>query len=490
MRIHDLARRQALISSTASVLGWDQETMMPPAGAKHRAAQLGWLSGQAHALATSDEWRAALEEAETDDDGSDPKSSANLKEMRRLFDRATKLPVELVSRATTTASLAKHAWAEARKTSDFGMFAPHLADLLSIACEKAERWGYCGEPYDALLDGYERGATTAGVAELFTKLEPELIGIARQAVGFSEARKPSLPPGPYPVQAQIAFNRRLAEEIGFDFSAGRIDPTAHPFCSRVGAGDVRLTTRYDEADFTSSLLAVLHEAGHGLYEQGLPQEDLGLPSGSSASLGVHESQSRMFENHVGRSRAFWERWHPLAVEHFPQLAQQAPEDFLAFVQRSAFTEIRVEAPETTYDLHILLRFDLERRLLNGELAVADLPAAWNEGFRARFGFSPSDDSHGCLQDIHWAMGALGYFPTYTLGNLNASALYAAARRDPDVAAACDRADYGPLLAWMRRHIHAHGATLDPSELLLRATGGPATPEPYLAHLRTRTGPVA
>ena len=460
---------------------------MPRAGARHRASQLAWLSGHAHALATSDEWRAALGEAESCDDGTDPKLRANLREMRRLFDRATKLPTELVSRATATASLAKHAWAEAREKADFAIFAPHLATLLDIAREKADRWGYPDEPYDALLDGFERRTSTAAVAALFEALEPELIAIARQAVEISAARKPSLPSGPYPVAAQRALNREIAAAMGFDFSAGRIDPTTHPFCSRVGASDVRLTTRYDENDFTSSLLAVLHETGHGLYELGLPQDELGLPSGSSVSLGIHESQSRLVENHLGRSRAFWECWYPVACRHFPQLASLPLDAFIHYLQRSSFSEIRVEASETTYDLHILLRFDLERRMLNGTLAVADLPAAWNDGFRERFGFPPADDRRGCLQDIHWAMGALGYFATYSLGNLNAAQIHAAARRDPAVAAACDAADYAPLLAWLRQHIHAHGATLDPADLLTQATGAPPTPEPYLAHLRERAG---
>ena len=230
---------------------------------------------------------------------------------------------------------------------------------------------------------------------------------------------------------------------------------------------------------------MLHEAGHGLYEQGLPAEDFGLPSGTAVSLGIHESQSRLWENHVGRSRAFWNHWYPAARETFPQLANFPLDDFLACIWRAAFSPIRVESDEATYDLHIILRFGLERRLLNGQLAVADLPAAWNESFRELFGFTPENDAQGCLQDIHWAMGGLGYFPTYTLGNLHAAQLFAAARREPSIAAATDAADYSPLLSWLRGNIHAHGASLDPADLIAQATGSPPSPDAYLAHLQAR-----
>jgi len=485
MEIYEKARELALVRTSAGVIGWDQETYLPPAAVGHRARQLAWLSASAHELATSDDWKRALETAIEEDDGSDAKTTANLREMRREFDRATKLPVELVARASSATSLAKHAWADARKRSDISTFAPHLETLLDIAREKADLWGYPDEPYDALLEGFERGARTAAVAQLFESMKPELRETAALAVEKSATRAVKLPPGPYPVARQMEFNARVAEAIGFDFQAGRIDTTTHPFCTTLGPRDVRLTTRYDKDDFCPSFFGILHEAGHGLYEQGIPEADFGLPSGSSVSLGIHESQSRLWENHVGRSRAFWEHWYPVARQTFPQLADFPLDDFLAHIRRAAFSPIRVEADEATYDLHILLRFGIERRMLNGELAVAGVPAAWNDEFRAMFGFIPENDTQGCLQDIHWSMGGLGYFPTYTLGNLNAAQLFAAARRDPAVAVAADAADYRPLLAWLREKIHAHGATLDPSDLMEKASGDKPSATPYLAHLRTR-----
>jgi carboxypeptidase Taq len=485
MPILEKARELALIHSSASVISWDQETYLPPAATEYRARQLSWLSARAHELATSDEWKRDLEEAEAANDGTDPIFTANLRELRREFDRAHKLPVELVARESTTTSLAKHAWADARQRSDFPAFAPHLEKLLGIAREKADLWGYTGEPYDALLESYERGTSTAAVAALFDSIRPALRDIAAKAVEKSASRPVPLPRGPYPLADQQRLNAMIAEGIGFDFSAGRIDTTTHPFCTTLGPRDVRLTTRYDETDFTSSLFGVLHEAGHGMYEQGLPTADFGLPSGSALSLGIHESQSRLWENHVGRSRSFWNRWYPVAAGIFPQLANFSLDDFLAHLWRANFSPIRVEADEATYDLHILLRFGLERRMLRGELAAADVPAAWNEDFRDLFGFTPENDREGCLQDIHWSMGGLGYFATYSLGNLNSAQLFAAARRDPAIATAIDAADYQPLLGWLRKNVHAHGATLDPPDLMRQATGSAPSASDYLAHLQAR-----
>jgi carboxypeptidase Taq len=478
--LRTLAREKALVSSSASVIGWDQETYLPEASRAWRADQLAWLSKKAHELATSPAWGDALAAAEAE--ASAPGLTAA---MRRDYDRATKLPGELVAREAQATSLGKQAWADARKRSDFAAFAPHLDTLLAIAREKAERWGYQAEAYDALLDPYERGATAAGIATLFDALQPRLRDLAAAAVERSNHRDAKLPAGPYPIAAQQAFNAEVAASLGFDFTGGRIDTTTHPFCTTLGPNDVRLTTRYDEDDFTSSLFGVMHEAGHGLYEQGLPGAEFGLPSGKAASLGIHESQSRLWENHIGRSRPFWEKWLPVAAKHFPQLSDITLEDFLAAIHRADFSYIRVEADEATYDLHILLRFGLERRLVSGELAVKDVPAAWNESFRDLFGMTPPDDARGCLQDIHWSMGGLGYFPTYTLGNLNAAQLFAAATSRPEVAAANAKADYTPLLGWLREHVHARGAVPTPAEIVEAATGSPPSPQAHLAHLAAR-----
>lgn len=485
MSIFEKSRELALINSSAAVIGWDQETYLPSAAAMFRADQLAWLSSRAHELATSNEWRAELEAAESADSGLDFKYSANLREMRREFDRSAKLTTELIARDSMASSLAKHAWADARKHSDFSRFAPHLENLLGLAREKADLWGYRDEPYDALLEGYERATSTAAVASLFDTMRPQLREIAASAVEKSKSLAVEIPPGPYPIAMQKQFNARVAEGIGFDFKSGRIDTTTHPFCTTLGPHDIRLTTRYMESDFTSSLFGVLHEAGHGLYEQGLPAEDFGLPSGSAVSLGIHESQSRLWENHVGRSRAFWEKWYPVAQETFPQLVDFQLEEFLSYLWRAEFSAIRVEADEATYDLHILLRFGIERMMLNGNLKVADVPHAWNEGFCELFGFAPPDDQHGCLQDIHWSMGGLGYFATYTLGNINSAQLFSAAKKDASIRSAMEQANYQPLLKWLQNSVHHHGSTLDPAKLIEQATGRLPSTEDYLEHLKSR-----
>lgn len=479
-----LAREQTILSTTGAVLGWDQETGLPPGAVPYRARQLAYISGKAHSLATSDRWRRALEAAEGESP-EDPVRAANLREFRHQFGRATKLPQELVERSSEASSLAKAAWVDARRESHFPTFAPHLETLLEIAREKADRWGYLDEPYDALLEGYERGARTADVASLFGQLREPLSEIAGAAVERSMERSARPIKGDFPVARQKILNREVAESLGFDFECGRIDTVTHPFCTHLGPHDTRLTTRYDENDFTSSLFGVMHEAGHGLYDQGLEDSEHGLPSGAAVSLGIHESQSRLWENHVGRSRPFWERWLPRAAELFPCLGDRGIDDFLRDINRAEFSCIRVEADEATYDLHILLRFSIERRMVRGELPVEDVPAAWNAEFGGLFGFEPPDDAHGCLQDIHWSMGGLGYFATYSLGNLNAAQLFASAMKDESVACGFARADYLPLLDWMRTRVHRRGSTLLPPDLMQAATGEATNAGFHLRHLRER-----
>ncbi|MES2982124.1 MAG: carboxypeptidase M32 [Verrucomicrobiota bacterium] len=487
MNLLDQVRQITLIEQIGSVLSWDQETYLPSKSAEYRAEQLSYIAAHAHELSTSTSYLTALSlaQAEAEKLGTDPTYCANLRELRRKSDRATKIPTELVARESSIESAAHHAWIEARNQSDFSIFAPHLQNLVDIALQKAELWGYSDEPYSALLEGYERHASAKQIADLFDNLRDHLAPISAAAVEKSKSLKPSLPPGIYPHRAQQDFNALVAAEIGFDFHAGRIDTTTHPFCTTLGSQDVRITTRYDLNDFTSSLFGIMHEVGHGLYEQGLPHEDFGLPSGSAVSLGIHESQSRLWENQVGRSAAFWKKFYPFAIQYFPQLEDFPLEKFLHYINRAELSEIRVEADEATYDLHIILRFQIERMLLNKEISVAEVPATWNSLFKKSFGFLPKDDAHGCLQDIHWSMGGIGYFPTYTLGNINAAQLFQAAISDPAIKAATEQADYAPLLKWLRENVHRHGATHDPADLMKIATGRAPDTSDYLKHLSTR-----
>ncbi len=485
MKLIELAREHQIICTSASLLGWDQETYMPNKASAFRAEQLSWLSARAHELSTSPAWREAIEDAEKHELRDDPRMRANVNEMRRRFDHAAKLPVSLVAEITKTSSLAKRAWSDARKVNDFAAFAPHLQKLIDLTKKKAEYWGYANEPYDALLDSHERGANTAQISALFDQLRQPLSDLAKQAAAKSAASGIKMPAGPYPIEKQQQLNDAVARDTGYDFGAGRIDTTAHPFCTTLGPHDIRLTTRYDEDDFTSSLFGVLHEAGHGMYEQGLPDTYPGMADADAVSLGIHESQSRLWENHLGRSRGFWEKWYPLASSLFPQLQQLSLDDFFTALNQANFSFIRVEADEATYDLHILLRFELERRIFRNELSVIDIPQAWNELFHELFGITPPDHQHGCLQDIHWSMGAFGYFPTYTLGNLNAAQLFHAAKKDPVIAAGIATANYGDLLSWLRQHIHQHGALYDPADLMKKATAEEQDPSYHLAHLKAR-----
>ncbi len=485
MDLFSQVREIKLIRQIGSLLSWDQETYLPSKAAAYRSTQLSYLAAHAHKIETSAEYLSALSTAEESDPKTNPVHSANLRELRRESDLSNKIPIELVASESTAQSHAHHAWIDARKKSDFSIFAPHLETLFDFARKKSDLWGYEDEPYSALLQHFERNTSAKHIAVLLEDLRKKLTPISAKAVEKSSARKPSLPPGQYSIENQQAFNALVAAEIGFDFQAGRIDTTAHPFCTSLGPNDTRITTRYDLNDFTSSLFGVMHEVGHALYEQGLPENDFGLPSGSSVSLGIHESQSRLWENQVGRSTNFWKKFYPIAQGFFSQLQDFSLESFLHYIHRAEFSAIRVEADEATYDLHIILRFQIERMILNREISIADIPSTWCELFRESFGFVPKDNANGCLQDIHWSMGGIGYFPTYTLGNINAAQLFKAATSEPEIQSATQQANYAPLLKWLRQNIHQHGTVHDPADLMKLATGKTPDTEAYLNHLSAR-----
>lgn len=465
------SRELALVDCASSLLNWDEETYMPRKALPFRAEQAAFFSGWSHRQFTAPEVGDWIKACEDHGFGPDSDEAVNVREWRRSYDRATKLPPELVEEFNRTTTLARDAWAEARKRSEFAGFQPHLEKLLHLSRQMADQWGYAECRYDALLEGHERGARTAELKTLFSELRPAIVGVLGPAVEKSRGISETLLEADYPIAAQQAFNREVAEAIGFDFDAGRIDTTTHPFCTGLGPGDTRLTTRYNERDFTESFFGVLHEAGHGLYDQGLKAEHHGTPLGNACSMGIHESQSRLWENHVGRSVAFWQHWHPRACYYFPGLKKFSSEQIAAAVNRVAPSFIRVEADQVTYDLHIILRFELELKLIEGELKAADLPAVWNEEFEKMLGLKVPDDACGCLQDIHWSLGAFGYFPTYTLGNLNAAQLMRRAGSDlPKLEEDLKSGRYASLLGWLRTHVHEPGQRYDPQELMRRATG--------------------
>ena len=492
-RLIEHSKAVATLGSSAAVLGWDQETTLPPGGVEHRARQLAQLAELCHEWSTRPavgEWLSACEaDAELDPDAAQP----NVRELRREYDRATKLPKDLVAALAETTSLAQHAWAEARRASDFAAFEPWLTKVVGLVRRKAECLGHGdgGEPWDALADGFEPGLTGQQVEVLFAPLRQRLRALLDALLGASDPPGTEFAREVLPIDAQERFVRRVVAAIGFDFERGRLDRSTHPFTIGIHPHDVRITTRFADDNLLDALGSTLHEGGHALYEQGLRAEHFGTPLGATVSLGIHESQSRLWENHVGRSAPFWRWCHPLLGEFFgDSLARYDADAVFRAANRVEPSLIRVEADEVTYDLHVMLRTDLERALLRGDLAPADVPAAWNEGFRALLGTEVPDDRRGCLQDVHWSCGLIGYFPTYTLGNLYAAQLWEAATRDlPDLDGQIALGEFGPLREWLRTSVHAHGQRWSAADLCVRATGAPLSAEPYLHALESKLNAV-
>ncbi len=475
------------LSAVAEVLRWDQETMMPPQGLGARAAALATLAGLRHAkLADPALLEAVTTCREEAAEGSELAAQAS-RAWRDLV-RASHLPERLMRELAEVEATGMATWQEARQKADFALYRPALEHMIRLKREQAAALAPLlaadGTLYDALLDEFEPGAREAELAPLFAELRRELAPLVRGVIDAGAPVDESVVEGVYPVERQLAFGRELATAIGFDFEAGRIDHSTHPFCTAFGPGDVRLTWRWEEGDFRPGLFGILHETGHGLYEQGLPAAWQRTPLGPAVSLGVHESQSRLWENLVGRSRGFWHFALPRLHHHLPASAGLTVETLWPALHTVRPSLIRVEADEATYNLHVAVRFDLERRLFAGELEAGDLPAAWDEAYEQALGIRPPNAALGVLQDVHWSLGAFGYFPTYTLGTLAASQLFAAAGEAlGDLEAAFSRGEFLPLLGWLRDHVHTHGSRFETSELLLEATGAKLSTQPFLSYLR-------
>ncbi len=479
-RVRDLYRYDAIQGH----LGWDQETKMPPKGAGARGEILAWIATQSHNLLTDPKLGELISTLEEND--CDSWLTANVKEMRRKFDEASKLPAEFVSEFTKTRSQALVAWKEARENNDFDNFAPYLEKLIQMTNQKIEYLGCDTTPYDVLLDEYEIGMKVEDYDPLFSGLKQRLVPLLH-SIMKSETVVPTLPEGiRFSADEQEEFCLKVSRRMGFDFDAGRMDRSTHPFCAGLWPSDTRITTRFDEADPFSCLYAVMHESGHGLYEQGLPSEHSYTPVGRAVSLGVHESQSRFWENQIGRTSAFWKVVLPWFKEHFPECPDWDEEqlDLVANEVKPDF--IRVEADEITYNLHIMLRYEIEKKIFNEGLPVHKIPETWNLMFEEWFGIKPPNDTLGCLQDIHWSMGAFGYFPTYTLGNLYAAQLLDAMSKDlGDINQIIESGKWDSMLEWLREKVHSQGSVMTPSELIESATGHPPSPEPFLAYVEEK-----
>jgi carboxypeptidase Taq len=483
---HDLLkhlRESDHLLSAARLLQWDQETYMPSGGEAGRAEVLSTLAKFAHERAVSPELTDLTASAKAEAATPDEKRQVEL--VDRELERARKIPSRLVEEMTRATSLAQQTWSRAKKERDFKMFQPHLETVVALKREEGALLATSGgSAYDGLLSDYERGMDTADWTRLFDELEAELPAMVSEIVERQKTSNERLDgiaglKGPFPKDAQMEVCRRLAAALDYDFERGRLDLSAHPFSETVHAGDSRITTRIDETELSGSVYSTLHETGHALYEQGLPEDLSGTPLGAYCSMSVHESQSRLWENLVGRSDNFWQEQWPALRDAFPAFAGVDVADWIAHSRRVARTFVRTESDEATYNLHVLVRFRLEKAMILGELQVVDLPGAWNEAYHKMLGITPPHDALGCLQDVHWSAGLFGYFPTYTLGNLLSAQLYDAAGK---AGATTDRK---ALLAWMRRNIHAKARRFETPELIEQATGEKPAAKYFLAHLRSR-----
>jgi carboxypeptidase Taq len=489
------ARQAAIYQSAADALEWDERTGLPPAAGAYRAEQISTLRAAAHQLRTASQYGDQLQRL-AEQCGSleaHDERTSTVRGLKRDHERDRKLPTELVSRLSTATVRGQQVWDRARREDSFSQFEPTLGEILALKREAGARLAEGGSQsaYEALMDEYEPDARVDELVPVFAALKDKLTALIGEIRDAPRQPDTARLRQSFPVSAQRCFSQQLAQWVGFDFQRGRLDETSHPFCTTLGPEDCRILTRFDEHWFPGGLYGTLHEAGHGMYEQGLKPDWFGLPPGTCVSLGIHESQSRLWENQVGRSREFWQWLLPKAMEQFPAPLRGVDLDELHFaVNEVRPSLIRVEADEATYNLHILIRFELERALIGGDLAVSDLPNAWNEQYRQALGIEPPSDADGVLQDVHWSAGLFGYFPTYTLGNLIAAQLFGAASRQlGDLPGQIARGQFGGLLDWLRQQIHQHGRCYSGAELVENATGEPLRADHLTNDLEAKLRPL-
>ncbi len=474
-------RQTEALGQIAGRLGWDQETVMPEGAAPQRAEEMGAIEAVLHARRTDPrigEWLAAIDEGALDDVG-----RAQIRHIRRRYTRASRVPADLATALAQLTSRAQRAWAAARAADDFAAFRPVLEEVLALKRQEAAALADGGDLYDALLDDYEPGARAADLQAMFDALRPRLVALRDRVLGASH-QPPSLS-GDFAPATQMKLARRLARRFGYDMKHGRVDKAVHPFSSGSGL-DVRITTRTSVDDPFNCIYSTIHETGHACYEQNIDRAYLLTPLGQGVSMGVHESQSRIYENQMGRSAGFARWLHGAMTEAFGPLSIPDPEDFHGAVNKLHKGYIRTEADEVQYNLHVMLRFDLERQMIAGTLAVADLEEAWNTRFEADFGYPVDRPANGVLQDVHWSVGLFGYFPTYSLGNVYAGCLWQAMAADlPDRDAQLERGNTSALTAWLGDRVQRHGGLFEPAELITRACGAPPSEEPLLAYLEDK-----
>lgn len=477
----------------AALLSWDQVTQMPPAGAEARSYQLGTLSKIAHELLIADETGALIAAATAELDGAsyDADEAALVRTAKRDYEQAVKLPADFVAEFTRVTAMGHEVWAKARAENRFADFLPTLEQIVDLTKQATEYLGYTDHPYDALLDQFEPGMKTAHVTAVFDELKKDLVPLVRAISERLDRVDAACLHQDFDEDRQRDFSYEVIQKFGYDFQRGRVDRTVHPFATTFSINDVRITTRYDPKFLNTALFGCMHETGHALYELGVDPAYERTPLAAGASLALHESQSRLWENLVGRSRGFWSHFYPSLQKHFPaQLGGVSSDTFYRAINRVSPSFVRVEADEVTYNLHIMLRFELEQEMIAGKVKIADLPEIWNARFQEYLGLTPATDSLGVLQDVHWANGLIGYFATYALGNLISVQLWDRALLDaPDIPAQIARGEFDELRQWLAQSVHRYGRKYMPDELVRRITGEGIQSRSYMRYLRTKYGEI-
>ncbi|MDR1324560.1 MAG: carboxypeptidase M32 [Treponema sp.] len=484
--LHKIDRELCYLKNVVALLDWDQETQLPPKGVEGRSEQLALIHSLAHERLVSKETGAALD-ALGSGEGLPALERDFLRVMRRAYDREVKLPAAFVADEARATSLSQAAWQTARQNNDFAAFLPHLKTMLDMNRRKAEYWGFSGDRvYDGLLDLYEPSMSAADISAAFTPLRDRLTALLRK-IAAKPAPDVSFLDQDYPLDQQAAFNALLLDELGFDKTRGRLDISAHPFTTSIGADDVRITTRYFSNNLLSTIFSVIHETGHAFYEMSFPPELRGTCLADGASMAIHESQSRFWENVIGRSRSFWERLYPMLQSRFPKQLNAVPlELFYRAVNQVKPSLIRVDADELSYSLHIILRFEIEKQLFAKTLAPEDLPTTWRRLMKEFIGIEPQTDADGVLQDVHWSIGSFGYFPSYALGNLYGLQIHKRLLAElPAFETQAANGRFDEIRAWLGKNIYAWGARLTPSELLMKITGEKLSITPFLEYIEAK-----
>lgn len=477
------------LNSALGVLAWDMRTLIPKKGVPYRAEVIGYLSTESYKLETSKEVKGFIDYF-SGMEGLDKVTSSMVENVRKNYEKTKKIPEDRYKEYVVLTSEAEVKWEEAKTKSDFNMFKPYLEKIVEFQKEMVGYWGYEGNRYNTLLDLYEPGFTVEKTDKVFGELREAIVELLNKIRNSGYTPDTSLLEGYYPKKSQEELSVHILKKIGYDFEAGRMDETMHPFTTEFNNKDVRITTHYYENDFTSALFSCIHEGGHGIYEQGISDELTGTTLASGVSMGIHESQSRFYENILGRSREFWKGFYPEVIKTYPQFEKVDFEDFYRAINNVKPSLIRTDADELTYSLHIIIRYEIEKALINGEIKVKDLPKVWNEKYKEYLGVEPENDGAGVLQDVHWAGGLFGYFPSYALGNLYGAQFYHAMMKSiPDVMEQIEKGEFGAIKEWLKENIHKHGGVYKPSELIKMATGEELSAKYFIEYLNKKYGEI-